>query len=154
VPLLSGDAAERQNGTTTAAEPSDKDYTNTVHELAHLAKPDSTLLATAFACGMLAAVGQALIPYYTGKGVDAASSIADVSEFHTIIRNLLLTAAGTAIVAAARGGLFTLICARLNKRLRERLFSHLLDQVCPLQLSVVHFAGQVLCFSAHSGSCC
>jgi hypothetical protein len=53
VPLLSGDAAERQNGTTTAAEPSDKDCASTLHELTHMGKPDSHLLAMAFACGCL-----------------------------------------------------------------------------------------------------
>jgi ABC-type multidrug transport system fused ATPase/permease subunit len=128
---------------------SNKDYKDTMHELARLAKPDAHLLAIAFACGMLAAVGQALIPYYTGKGVDAASSVtmADMSRFHVIIRNLLLTAACTAIVGAARGSLFTLICSRLNKRLRERLFCHLLNQVCFLTISQSHM------LKANSCSC-
>lgn len=134
--LLPDDEAECQPSGQAAASPadntaSDADMTATMKELGRLASSDAHLLAIAFACGILAAVGQSLIPYYTGLGVDAASTSTSrgLARFHGIIARLLAAAGGTALLAAGRGGLFTLIAARLNTRLRERLFGHLLQQV-------------------------
>ena len=100
-----------------------------LRRLVALAGPDTRLLIVAFTCGMAAAVGQARIPYYTGKAIDAASDTAiDWTVFHELIEKLLAAAVFTAVFAAGRGSLFTLISVRVNKRLRERLFEHLLAQ--------------------------
>ena len=45
----------------------------TITALLALAFPDTLILAVAFSAGVIAAVGQAAIPYFIGKSIDFAS---------------------------------------------------------------------------------
>ena len=137
-PLLTGQTGDsaRSNGVDTAEGPAaDKESSvppGTVTELLRLAIADTPILAVAFTCGLLAAVGTSLLPYLTGKSIDAAGTGADAHwhEFSRLIEALLATAAATAVAASGRGSLFTLVSVRMNTRLRDRLFAHLLTQAC------------------------
>eukprot|EP00890_Picochlorum_soloecismus_P002479 jgi/Picsp_1/3231/NSC_06071-R1_atp-binding cassette sub-family b member 9 len=94
------------------------------------AAPDWLLLTCAFVAGSLAALGQALIPYYTGRIIDYASIDPDRVQFKYTTIKLLMVAFGCAIFTGIRGGLFTYAMTRLNVRLRKKLFSSLLKQDC------------------------
>jgi len=102
----------------------------TIAMLLGFAAPDWFLLTCAFMAGSLAALGQALIPYYTGRIIDYASIDPDRVQFKYTTVKLLLVAFGCAIFTGIRGGLFTYAMTRLNVRLRQKLFSSLLKQDC------------------------
>lgn len=78
--------------------------------------------------GTAAALGQALVPYYTGKIIDYASIEPDSYRFQQTTLKLVGVAFGCAVFTGARGGLFTLGMARLNMRIRTQLFHSLLRQ--------------------------
>ena len=104
--------------------------------------------------GALAALGQALIPFYTGRIIDYASIDPDTAQFEHTIVLLVLVALGCSIFTGIRGGasldmtlsqdssapakvteqpgwqagFFTVCMARLNVRIRTRLFDSLLGQ--------------------------
>ena len=102
----------------------------TIAMLLGFAAPDWFLLICAFMAGSLAALGQALIPYYTGRIIDYASIDPDRLQFKHTTAKLLMVAFGCAIFTGIRGGLFTYAMTRLNVRLRKKLFSSLLKQDC------------------------
>lgn len=112
------------------ADAADAASSATVCALLALAAADTHILVAAFSAGLVAALGQALIPYYTGKSIDAASveREASWSAFHENIAHLVYTAIATAVFTAVRGGLFTIVTVRINRRIRERLFASLLRQ--------------------------
>lgn len=79
--------------------------------------------------GVLCAIGQAMIPYYTGLIIDYASITPDRHMFAVTTIKLLLVALACSLFVAVRGGLFTQAMARLNVRVRKRLFGSLMAQV-------------------------
>ena len=79
--------------------------------------------------GALAALGQALIPYYTGLIIDYASIDPNPNMFRSTTVHLLAVAFGCAVFTGVRGGLFTVAMVRMNVRLRRRLFHALMAQV-------------------------
>lgn len=134
-PLLqhssNGAAATPAEPQDSAAQPPTQSTSLVLGQLCKLSAPDTHVLLVALACGLLAAVGQALLPMYTGRSIDAAGTGADANwpRFFYLIKCLVGAAVFTAITASGRGSLFTLVTARINKRLRERLFAQLLKQV-------------------------
>ncbi|PRW60050.1 ATP-binding cassette sub-family B member 9 [Chlorella sorokiniana] len=100
----------------------------TIPELVRLSLPDSHILFLAFTAGAAAALGQALIPYYTGKIIDYASIDPSPSEFKITTLKMLVVALACAVFTGIRGGLFTVAMTRLNVRIRERLFHSLMQQ--------------------------
>lgn len=65
----------------------------------------STEILTGVAsAGAVAALGQALIPYYTGRIIDYASIDPDVSQFEHTIVLLVLVSLGCSIFTGVRGG--------------------------------------------------
>jgi ABC-type multidrug transport system fused ATPase/permease subunit len=78
--------------------------------------------------GGLAALGQALIPYYTGIILDQATMDPDRHAFRATVVKLMTVSLGCAVFTGVRGGLFTLAMARLNVRFRQRLYASLLNQ--------------------------
>ena len=78
--------------------------------------------------GTLAALGQALIPYFTGKIIDFASIDPDRQQFLMTTVKLVLVSLACAVATGVRGGLFTVAMARLNIRIRTFLFASLLRQ--------------------------
>lgn len=96
--------------------------------LLRMAAPDTPLLAVAFTAGSVAALGQALIPYYTGRIIDYASIEPNPAAFRATTVRMLAVAAACAVFTGIRGGLFTVAMTRLNVRLRTALFGSLMAQ--------------------------
>jgi ATP-binding cassette, subfamily B (MDR/TAP), member 9 len=114
---------------STSSQSEDKDATsNTIMALIQFAAPDTSILFCAFAAGGIAALGQALIPYYTGKIIDYASIDPDHTKFISTTLKLLIVSFGCALFTGVRGGLFTWSMTRLNVRIRQGLFRSLLQQ--------------------------
>lgn len=78
--------------------------------------------------GAAAALGQALIPYYTGMIIDYASIEPYPEGFQGTCIKLVLVALGCAVFTGIRGGLFTVGMTRLNVRIRTHLFDALMKQ--------------------------
>lgn len=78
--------------------------------------------------GAAAALGQALIPYYTGVIIDCASIDPDAKEFQWTCLKLVVVSLGCAVFTGIRGGLFTIGMTRLNVRIRTSLFDALMRQ--------------------------
>ena len=78
--------------------------------------------------GTVAALGQALIPYYTGQIIDDATIDPDRAAFQWTTLKLVAVTAACALSTGVRGGLFTVAMTRLNVRIRTRLFAALLQQ--------------------------
>lgn len=78
--------------------------------------------------GAAAALGQALIPYYTGVIIDCASIDPDPKEFQWTCLKLVVVSLGCAVFTGIRGGLFTIGMTRLNVRIRTSLFDALMRQ--------------------------
>lgn len=92
--MKGGDADVEENG----LHPSDQEKkSSTVAVLLRLAAVDAPIISVAFAFGSIAALGQALIPYFTGKIVDYASIDPNPDAFKSTIFKLLGVAAGCAI---------------------------------------------------------
>lgn len=129
-PLLDNVAPGK--GRATANPPSSRksmDGSNaTIATLILLSGPDAPILLLAFTAGAAAALGQALIPYYTGRIIDYASIDPDPTAFRHTTLKLLYVAAACAVFTGIRGGLFTISMTRLNVRLRRRLFHSLTCQ--------------------------
>lgn len=127
-PLLPTDEEKgKAKPAEAAAAPQAKQ--RTALELLRLSAPDWPILVLAFSCGFVAALGQALIPWFTGEIVDLAFEIdTRRQEFNAYSAYLLATAGVTAMFTGSRGGLFTLAMALLNVRIRTRLFASLLRQ--------------------------
>lgn len=106
----------------------DKDSSATIPELILLSGPDAHILMLAFTAGAVAALGQALIPYYTGKIIDYASIDPDPPAFKATTLKMLVVALVCAVFTGVRGGLFTVAMTRLNVRLRQKLFDSLMKQ--------------------------
>ncbi|NXS29317.1 TAP2 protein, partial [Pomatostomus ruficeps] len=87
---------------------------------------ERNVLGAAFFCLMLAAIGETLGPYVTGKVLDAIGS----GDGLTAGAIGMVAAAGAASVlfSGCRGWLFLLLKARLRQSLSLRLFSHLVHQ--------------------------
>ncbi|KAL4458512.1 hypothetical protein ABPG75_013377 [Micractinium tetrahymenae] len=120
-------AAQPLLGKATAVVEEDKESA-TIPELILLSAPDAHILMLAFTAGAAAALGQAAIPYYTGKIIDYASIDPDPHQFKMTTLKMLGVALGCAVFTGIRGGLFTVAMTRLNVRLRQKLFSSLMQQ--------------------------
>ncbi|XP_078074014.1 antigen peptide transporter 2-like [Mustelus asterias] len=93
-----------------------------------LSRPDLLPLSGAFTFLTLAVIGEMFIPYYTGKVIDLLSSRYDHRAFLIAVFYMFMTSMGGSISAGLRGGLFMFTMYRLNKRVRNQLFSSLVQQ--------------------------
>ncbi|KAL3138200.1 hypothetical protein ABBQ38_005424 [Trebouxia sp. C0009 RCD-2024] len=121
-------AASTSNSADKASAKQKKQETETVKALLSMSAVDTPLLMLAFAAGAAAALGQALVPYFTGKIIDYASIEPDRQMFQQTTLKLVGVAFGCAVFTGVRGGLFTVGMARLNLRIRTNLFDSLLRQ--------------------------
>ncbi|NXS81700.1 TAP2 protein, partial [Erpornis zantholeuca] len=98
----------------------------TLRRALQLTWEERNVLGAAFLCLVLAAIGETLGPYATGKVLDAIGS----RDGLTTGAFGMVAAAGAASVlfSGCRGGFFLLLKARLRQRLSLRLFSHLVRQ--------------------------
>uniref|UniRef100_A0A8D0GYY7 ABC transmembrane type-1 domain-containing protein n=1 Tax=Sphenodon punctatus TaxID=8508 RepID=A0A8D0GYY7_SPHPU len=100
----------------------------TIHKLLSYTKPDTHLLVVAFFFLLVAALGETFLPYYTGLAIDGIVVQKSMDQFSTAVVIMSLLAVGSSFAAGIRGGVFTLIFARLNLRLRDCLFRSLVSQ--------------------------
>ncbi|KAM3610864.1 uncharacterized protein V6R79_009841 [Siganus canaliculatus] len=92
--------------------------------LAYTAK-DGWLLSIAVIFLIICSVCQVFIPYYYGQVVNAAVLCQSMTKPLVILSVLAVI---SSIAGGIRGGVFTLTFARLNVRLRNRLFRSLMQQ--------------------------
>ncbi|CAL8468414.1 g7954 [Coccomyxa elongata] len=122
-----GEEAQSLLGKTEEKEAGQK-RRSTVAMLLGFSAQDTPLLLLAFLAGAAAALGQALIPYYTGVIIDCASIDPDPKEFQWTCLKLVVVSLGCAVFTGIRGGLFTIGMTRLNVRIRTSLFDALMRQ--------------------------
>ncbi|XP_069135284.1 ABC-type oligopeptide transporter ABCB9-like [Argopecten irradians] len=100
----------------------------TVFRLFSYSKPDLGYIAGAFMFLVIAAVSDIFIPYYTGQVVDGIVIDKSKAKFTRAIIYVVIISTGSAISTGLRGGLFSVAMARLNVRIRDLLFSSIIDQ--------------------------
>uniref|UniRef100_A0A674HF94 ATP binding cassette subfamily B member 9 n=1 Tax=Taeniopygia guttata TaxID=59729 RepID=A0A674HF94_TAEGU len=100
----------------------------TIHKLLSYTKPDAFFLGIASFFLLVAALGETFLPYYTGLAIDGIVVQKSMDRFSTAVLVMSLLAIGSSFAAGIRGGVFTLIFARLNIRLRNCLFRSLVSQ--------------------------
>ncbi|NXS35216.1 ABCB9 protein, partial [Pomatostomus ruficeps] len=100
----------------------------TIHKLLSYTKPDAFFLGIASFFLLVAALGETFLPYYTGLAIDGIVVQKSMDRFSTAVLVMSLLAIGSSFAAGVRGGVFTLIFARLNIRLRNCLFRSLVSQ--------------------------
>ncbi|EHB01470.1 ATP-binding cassette sub-family B member 9 [Heterocephalus glaber] len=96
----------------------------TLQKLLSYTKPDATFLVAAAFFLIVAALGETFLPYYTGRAIDSIVIQKSMEQFSTAVVVVCLSS----FAAGIRGGIFTLIFARLNIRLRNCLFRSLVSQ--------------------------
>ncbi|XP_055261130.1 ABC-type oligopeptide transporter ABCB9 [Moschus berezovskii] len=100
----------------------------TLQKLLSYTKPDIAFLVAASFFLIVAALGETFLPYYTGRAIDGIVIQKSMEQFSTAVIVMCVLAIGSSFAAGIRGGIFTLIFARLNIRLRNRLFRSLVSQ--------------------------
>uniref|UniRef100_A0A2K6MZP1 ABC-type oligopeptide transporter ABCB9 n=2 Tax=Rhinopithecus TaxID=542827 RepID=A0A2K6MZP1_RHIBE len=100
----------------------------TLQKLLSYTKPDVAFLVAASFFLIVAALGETFLPYYTGRAIDGIVIQKSMDQFSTAVTIVCLLAIGSSFAAGIRGGIFTLIFARLNIRLRNCLFRSLVSQ--------------------------
>ncbi|XP_036209728.1 ATP-binding cassette sub-family B member 9 isoform X1 [Myotis myotis] len=100
----------------------------TLQKLLSYTKPDLAFLVAASFFLIIAALGETFLPYYTGRAIDGIVIQKSMEQFSTAVVVMCLLALGSSFAAGIRGGIFTLIFARLNIRLRNCLFRSLVSQ--------------------------
>ncbi|XP_012664511.1 ATP-binding cassette sub-family B member 9 [Otolemur garnettii] len=100
----------------------------TLKKLLSYTKPDVAFLVAASFFLIVAALGETFLPYYTGRAIDGIVIQKNMDQFSTAVVIVCLLAIGSSFAAGIRGGIFTLIFARLNIRLRNCLFRSLVSQ--------------------------
>eukprot|EP00798_Chlamydomonas_sp_ICE-L_P013698 gene13698-19590_t len=98
----------------------------TLMQLLRMSSHEWPIIVVAFSAGGVAALAQALIPYWTGQVIDYASIEPDENRFRQATIYLLISAFVCAAFSGVRGGLFTLIGTKLNVRIRKMLFHSLM----------------------------
>lgn len=127
------DAASAGTATTTstsagAEDKKKKKKDGTLGALLRLSLPDLPLLSFAFVFLVLYAVAAASVPHFTGNLVDAVAIDRDPEAFRRYSTWLLIAALCSGVFAGLRGSIFTVQMARLNTRIRRRLFDAILSQ--------------------------
>ena len=95
--------------------------------LIRMSSPDVGLITSACICLIIAAAAQTFVPHYIGNAVQSAIDD-DTASFNFSIIFLSVSAVLTSIFSGLRGSQFIVVVARLQIRLREMLFSRILDQ--------------------------
>uniref|UniRef100_A0A8C5NZY4 ABC-type oligopeptide transporter ABCB9 n=1 Tax=Jaculus jaculus TaxID=51337 RepID=A0A8C5NZY4_JACJA len=108
--------------------PSEQASGATLQKLLSYTKPDIAFLVAASFFLIMAALGETFLPYYTGRAIDSIVIQKSMDQFSTAVVVVCLLAIGSSFAAGIRGGIFTLIFARLNIRLRNCLFRSLVSQ--------------------------
>eukprot|EP00941_MAST-03F_sp_MAST-3F-sp1_P004606 g4606.t1 len=103
-------------------------------QLLKMSYPDLPWMLAAFFFLVIAALGQACIPYLIGEAINDSTTnkVSDhdqnVKKFQQNIYRLILVAVVTAVATGLRGSIFTLVMAKFSVRVRKELFKSLLKQ--------------------------
>ncbi|KAM4745397.1 ABC-type oligopeptide transporter ABCB9 [Anableps anableps] len=100
----------------------------TLGRLLSYCRKDTGLLSLAVLFLVISAVCEAFIPYYYGKAIDSIVVHQSMEYFAKPVATLASLALVSSMAIGVRGGVFTLTFARLNLRLRSRLFRTLMRQ--------------------------
>ncbi|XP_053726141.1 ATP-binding cassette sub-family B member 9 [Synchiropus splendidus] len=100
----------------------------TLGRLLSYCSKDFGVLSVAFLFLIVSAVCDAFIPFYFGKAMDSIVVKQSMAEFAKPLMTLALLALASSLALGVRGGVFTLMFARLNLRLRNNLFTTLMRQ--------------------------
>lgn len=73
-------------------------------------------------------MSQVLIPHFTGNIVDSIIENRDDSQFRKYTVYLIISASLCGVFTGLRGGIFTVVGARVNVRIRDMLFKALMKQ--------------------------
>ncbi|KAH0625406.1 hypothetical protein JD844_014896 [Phrynosoma platyrhinos] len=116
----------------SAQEKKEEASAATICKLLSYTKPDVHFLAVVplhSPCHTFASpTGETFLPYYTGRAIDGIVIQKSMEQFSTAVLIMALLAIGSSFAAGIRGGVFTLVFARLNIRLRNSLFQSLVSQ--------------------------
>ncbi|KAF6277566.1 ATP binding cassette subfamily B member 9 [Rhinolophus ferrumequinum] len=126
--LEPGAGAEAEGFAGVDQRPPEQASGATLQKLLSYTKPDVVFLMAASFFLIVAALGETFLPYYTGRAIDGIVIQKSMEQFTTAVIVMCLLAIGSSFAAGIRGGIFTLIFARLNIRLRNRLFRSLVSQ--------------------------
>ena len=91
-------------------------------------KPDAHLYSMALVFLCISASAMAFIPYYTGQVINHIAISPSTSDFERSILIMSVITIISAVSAGLRGGIFTIANARLNLRIRNKLFRSLGNQ--------------------------
>ncbi|XP_008415513.1 ABC-type oligopeptide transporter ABCB9 isoform X1 [Poecilia reticulata] len=100
----------------------------TLGRLLSYCRKDAGLLSLAILFLLISAVCEAFIPLYYGKAIDSIVVHQSMEYFAKPVATLASLALVSSMAIGVRGGVFTLTFARLNLRLRSRLFRTLMTQ--------------------------
>ncbi|KAL4224077.1 ATP-binding cassette sub- B member 9 [Mactra antiquata] len=128
-PLLAGGrGGNKENDKDSEKDKKKGKSAGTVLRLLKFSKPDLPLVLAGFIFLTVSASGEIFIPYYTGRVVDGIVIDKSQAEFtHSIIVMALISAA-SAVTAGLRGGCMFIANRRLNLRIRNTLFSSIVNQ--------------------------
>ncbi|XP_013000221.1 ABC-type oligopeptide transporter ABCB9 isoform X2 [Cavia porcellus] len=126
--LGSGVGTEAEGFRGDGQAPAEQASGATLRKLLSYTRPDAAFLVTAAFFLIVAALGETFLPYYTGRAIDGIVIQKSTEQFSTAVVVVCLLAVGSSFAAGIRGGIFTLIFARLNIRLRNCLFRSLVSQ--------------------------
>lgn len=100
----------------------------TLGRLLTYCRKDSGLLCVAVLFLIISAVCEVFIPFYYGKAIDSIVVHQSMEYLAKPVATLLALALASSFAIGVRGGVFTLMFARLNLRLRNHLFRTLMRQ--------------------------
>ncbi|CAL1615051.1 unnamed protein product [Knipowitschia caucasica] len=100
----------------------------TLGRLLWYCKEDGGLLSVATLFLLISAICEAFIPYFYGVAIDGIVVSQSMEQFSKPVLILAALAVGSSLAIGVRGGVFTLVFARLNLRLRNHLFRTLMKQ--------------------------
>ena len=99
----------------------------TVAKLLSIVLGEKFILALAFVFLIVAAISQATIPHFIGQALDRVRTH-DMDKVMEPLKSLIVGAMAYAFCSALRGASFIVMGARVNIRLRARLFAAILNQ--------------------------
>ncbi|XP_068617018.1 ABC-type oligopeptide transporter ABCB9 [Brachionichthys hirsutus] len=100
----------------------------TLGRLLMYCRKDGALLCVAIVFLLIAAVCETFTPYFYGRAINAIVVHQSMAYLINPVLTVLILAVVSSFARGVRGGVFTLIFARLNLRLRDHLFRTLMRQ--------------------------
>lgn len=118
----------QDQGPGAEQEPDNTNSGATLGRLLWYCRKDASLLTVATLFLLISAVCEAFIPYFYGVAIDSIVVHQSMEHFSKPVLKLAALAFASSLAMGVRGGVFTLIFARLNLRLRNHLFTTFMRQ--------------------------